>query len=91
MVLSRYCAILGNVCADMALVVGGVGGVYLCGGIIPRLIDFLRQSDFRQRFDAKGRFADYMKPIPVYVVTHPHPGLLGAAVALRQHLSLHHS
>lgn len=84
-VLSRYCAILGSVCADIALVVGGVGGVYICGGIVPRFMDFFCQSDFRQRFEAKGRFAEYMQAIPVYVVSHPHPGLLGAAVALSQH------
>lgn len=84
-VLSHYCAILGSVCADIVLVIGGVGGVYICGGIVPRFVDFLRQSDFRRRFEAKGRFADYMKPIPIYVVNHPYPGLLGAAVALQQH------
>lgn len=86
-VLSRYCGILGSFCANVVLTVGGTGGLYLSGGIVPRFIDFLRQSDFRQRFEDKGRFADYMQAIPTFVVTHPQPGLLGAAVALNQHLS----
>ncbi len=86
-VLSRYCAILGGFCANVVLTIGGVGGVYLSGGIIPRFIDFLKQSDFRRRFEDKGRFADYLRDIPVYVVTHSNPGLLGAAVALDNKLA----
>lgn len=81
-----YCGILGNFCADVVLTIGARGGVYIGGGIVPRFIDFLRQSTFRQRFEAKGRFSDYLKPIPIYVVTHPNPGLLGAATALRHAL-----
>ncbi len=68
------------------MTIGGVGGVYLTGGILPRFIDFLKQSDFRRRFEDKGRFADYLRDIPVYIVTHPNPGLLGAAVALDNEL-----
>lgn len=83
-VLSRYCAILGSFCANVALTIGATDGVYLSGGIVPRFIDFLKQSDFRRCFEAKGRFSPYLQKIPVYVVTHPNPGLLGAAVALHQ-------
>ncbi len=85
-VLSRYCAILGGFCADVALTLGAVGGVYITGGIIPRFVDFVRHSDFRQRFEAKGRFVDYLRAIPVYVVEHEQPGLLGAAVGLNNAL-----
>lgn len=85
-VLSRYCGILGSFCANVVLTLGGVGGVYIAGGIVPRFIDFVRQSDFRARFEAKGRFADYLRAVPVYVVEHEQPGLLGAAVALNNHL-----
>lgn len=84
-VLSRYCLLLGEVCANVALTMGAIGGVYLTGGIVPRFIDFLQQSNFRQRFEDKGRFADYLTPIPVFVVKHPQAGLLGAAVALQQY------
>ncbi|MGY0398989.1 MAG: glucokinase [Ostreibacterium sp.] len=86
--LSRYCLILGGFCADVVLTIGAMGGVYLCGGIVPRFTDFLKASDFRMRFEAKGRFAHYMEPVAVYVVGHPQPGLLGAAVALDLQLKL---
>ncbi len=86
-VLSRYCAILGDFCANVVLTIGGIGGVYLSGGIVPRFIDFLQQSDFRRRFEDKGRFAEYLHHIPVYIVIHPNPGLLGAAVALHDELN----
>lgn len=86
-VLSRYCEILGGFCGNVVLTIGGVGGLYLSGGIIPRFIDFLKQSDFCQRFEDKGRFVDYLHNVPVYVVTHPNPGLLGAAVALDNQLA----
>ena len=56
----------------------------IAGGIIPRFIPFLRSSAFRERFLSKGRFAAYLESVSVQVVTHPHPGLLGAAVALRR-------
>lgn len=82
-VLSRYCQILGDACANIALTLGATGGVYIAGGIVPRLLDFLPQSGFRARFEDKGRFAAYLAPVPVFVITHPQAGLLGAAVALR--------
>ncbi|PIE45966.1 MAG: glucokinase [Gammaproteobacteria bacterium] len=85
-VLSRYCRMLGDTCANVALTIGATGGVYLCGGIVPRFVDFLRQSDFRACFEDKGRFATCMKKIPVYVVNHDNPGLLGASMALKNHL-----
>ena len=53
------------------------------GGIVPRFIPFLRSSAFRERFLAKGRLAASLESIPIHVITHPNPGLLGAATALR--------
>ncbi len=85
-VLSRYCRILGDTCANVALTIGATGGVYICGGIVPRFVDFLQQSDFRESFESKGRFKDYMKKIPVYVVKYDNPGLLGVSVALEDFL-----
>lgn len=81
--LARFCAILGSVAGDIALV-HGARTVTIAGGIVPRFIPFLRSSAFRERFLAKGRFAAYLEAATVQVVTHPQPGLLGAAVALRQ-------
>ena len=81
--LLRFLKILGDVCGDAALTLGARGGVYLCGGIVPRLLEWLPQSQFRQAFAAKGRMSDYARAIPVHVVTAPWSGLLGAAEALR--------
>lgn len=77
--LARFCAILGSVAGDIALIMGARGGIYIAGGIAPRIIDFLKVSPFRERFERKGRFADYMKAIPTNVVMHRHAALLGAA------------
>jgi glucokinase len=51
--------------------------------MVPRFIPFLKASAFRERFLAKGRFAAYLENVAIHVITHPHPGLLGAAVSLR--------
>jgi glucokinase len=83
--LARFCAILGGVCGDAALM-HGARSVVIAGGIVPRFVPFLRSSAFRERFLAKGRFAAYLESVAIDVVTHPQPGLLGAAVALRTRL-----
>jgi len=77
--LARFCAILGAVAGDIALTTGARGGVYIAGGIAPRILPFLKASPFRQRFERKGRFKDYMADIPTQVITHQHAALLGAA------------
>lgn len=81
--LARFCAVLGSVAGDAALI-HGARTVIIAGGIVPRFIPFLRSSAFRERFLAKGRFAAYLESVSIHVVTHSHPGLLGAAVALRE-------
>jgi glucokinase len=63
----------------------------IAGGIVPRFLSFLRSSAFRERFLAKGRFAAYLEAVAIHVVTHPHPGLLGAAVALRDAVPSEHN
>ncbi|KFF47936.1 glucokinase [Salinicola endophyticus] len=80
--LMRFLKILGSVCGDAALTLGALGGVYLCGGITPRLIEWLPRSDFRRAFADKGRLSAYTAGIPTWVVTAPWTGLLGAAEAL---------
>lgn len=80
--LARFCAVLGSVAGDAALL-HGARTLMIAGGIVPRFLPFLRSSAFRERFLAKGRFAAYLESVAIHVVTHPHPGLLGAAVALR--------
>ena len=56
----------------------------MIAGIVPRFVPFLRTSAFRERFLAKGRFAALLETVAIHVVTHPQPGLLGAAVALQE-------
>jgi glucokinase len=79
--LDRFCAIYGSAAGDMALVYGALGGVYLGGGIAPRILQWLRKSEFRSRFEAKGRFAGYLEPVATQVIMHPYAALLGAADA----------
>lgn len=80
--MARFCAVLGSVAGDAALI-HGARTVMIAGGIVPRFVPFLRSSAFRERFLAKGRFATYLESVAIHVITHPNPGLLGAAVALR--------
>ena len=80
---SRFCALLGSVAGNLALTLGALGGVYIGGGIVPRLGAAFAQSPFRARFEDKGRFKDYLAAIPVFVIdADPSPALLGAASAL---------
>jgi len=80
--LARFCAVLGSVAGDCALI-HGARSVVIAGGIVPRFVPFLRSSAFRERFLAKGRLTPMLESLPIHVITHPHPGLLGAACALR--------
>ncbi|MGC8731279.1 MAG: glucokinase [Halothiobacillaceae bacterium] len=84
--LELYCRILGTVAANVALTVDARGGLYIGGGIFPRLGDFLAQSSFRARFEDKGRLSVLLARIPVLVIHSPWPALIGAGVGLRQHL-----
>lgn len=79
--VDRFCAIYGSACGDFAMAFGAAGGVYLGGGIPPRILDRLKAGAFRDRFEAKGRFEGYVKPIATAVILHPHAALLGAAGA----------
>ena len=81
---AMFCAMLGTVAGDLALTLGAQGGVYIAGGIVPRLGARFIESGFRARFEAKGRLSDYLAAIPTYVVTHPLPAFLGCAVALAE-------
>ncbi len=82
--LELFCAFLGNVAGNVALTLGARGGVYIAGGIVPRLGEWFARSRFRERFESKGRFRAYLEQIPTYVVCAPTPALLGAARALEE-------
>jgi glucokinase len=81
---AMFCAMLGTIAGNLALTVGARGGIYIAGGIVPKLGKAFAQSDFRARFEAKGRFQGFMAAIPTYVITHPEPAFLGAAKLLEQ-------
>jgi glucokinase len=72
-----FFAFLGTVAGDLALTTGARGGVYIAGGIVPRLLDELAKSEFRARFEAKGRYASYLGAIPTHVIVDPLPAFRG--------------
>jgi glucokinase len=79
-----FAGFLGNVAGNLALTLGARGGVYIGGGVVPRLGDAFDAAHFRRRFESKGRFAAYLAPIPTWLITAATPALLGAALALDQ-------
>lgn len=82
--LSLFCVIMGRFGGNLALNLGTFGGVFIAGGIVPRFMEFFKASGFRAAFEDKGRFKEYVKDIPVYLIVHDQPGLLGAGAHLRQ-------
>jgi glucokinase len=82
--LAQFCKILGSFAGNLSLTLASFGGVYIAGGIVPRFIDYLKQSEFRSRFESKGRIK-FNKTIPTFVITESQPGILGASAYLRQH------
>ncbi len=82
--IDRFCAILGSVAGDIALTYGARGGVYISGGIAPKLIERIMIGEFRRRFEDKGRLSSYMADIPTALIVHPYAALVGSARALEQ-------
>lgn len=81
--IDLFCKFLGSVAGNLALTLGARGGVYIGGGIVPRLRAQIEQSTFRERFAAKGRFRDYLNAIPTFIIdAKVSPALAGAARAL---------
>jgi glucokinase len=81
--IDLFCAFLGSAAGNLALILGARGGIYIGGGIIPRMGDRFDQSPFRARFEAKGRFKNYLEKIPTWVISSPvSPALQGASQAL---------
>jgi glucokinase len=83
--IDSFCALLGGFAGNVALVLGARGGVYIGGGVVPRLGERFFQSQFRERFEAKGRFRAYLQAIPTLLITDTLAALNGAAQALEQH------
>ncbi|WP_027865145.1 glucokinase [Massilia alkalitolerans] len=85
-VLECFCGMLGAAAANLAVTLGAFGGIFIGGGIVPRMGEWFAGSPFRARFEAKGRFSSYLADIPTYVITTPHPALHGVATILAEHL-----
>ena len=75
--IAAFTDFLGSVAGDLTLALGARGGLYIAGGIVPGWDERFDAGRFLERFRAKGRFRNYLSAIPVHVVTHPYPGLVG--------------
>ncbi|MEX3933120.1 bifunctional transcriptional regulator/glucokinase [Paraburkholderia phymatum] len=82
-----FCGILGTFAGNIAVTLGALGGIYIGGGVVPRLGEVFARSSFRQRFEAKGRFEAYLKNVPTYVITAEYPAFLGVSAILAEQLS----
>ena len=79
MTLDAFCTLLGSAAGDQALCTGARGGLILAGGILPKLVDFLLNSNFRRRFESKGPMSNYNQSISTQLILASQPGLIGAA------------
>jgi glucokinase len=82
-----FCGILGSFAGNVAMTLGSLGGMYIGGGVVPRLGELFTRSSFRQRFEAKGRFDAYLANVPTYVITAEYPAFLGVSAILAEQLS----
>jgi glucokinase len=83
-VIDAFCAMLGTVAGNLAITLGAQGGIYIGGGIVPRLGERFAQSAFRARFEQKGRFAAYLAQVPTFVITAEYPAFVGVSAMLSE-------
>ncbi len=84
-VLDAFCCFLGSFAGNAALMFGARGGVYIGGGIVPRMVGYLRRTAFRTQFEGKGRLRPFLARIPTRVIVRPDPAFLGlTALATRR-------
>ena len=81
-----FSGMLGTVAADLAVTLGAKGGIFIGGGVVPRLGAYFADSPFRARFEKKGRFSAFTAEIPTMLITAPYPALTGAAAILSRHM-----
>jgi len=84
--LECFAGMLGGAAANLAVTLGAFGGIFIGGGIVPRMAEWFATSPFRARFEAKGRFSSYLAQIPTYVIMTPTPALHGVSSILSEHL-----
>ena len=85
-VIDSFCGMLGTVAGNLAITLGAQGGIYIGGGIVPRLGERFAQSSFRVRFEQKGRFVNYLAQVPTFVITAEYPAFLGVSAILAEKL-----
>jgi len=85
--VDTFCGILGSVAGNVALTLGATGGMYIGGGIVPRLGPLFTESAFRTRFEDKGRLSPYLARIPTYLITEQYPALHGVSALLEDQIS----
>ncbi|MFL6674991.1 MAG: glucokinase [Massilia sp.] len=86
-VVEVFCGMLGTVAGNLAITLGAQGGIYIGGGIVPRLGERFDRSSFRARFEQKGRFAHYLAQVPTWVITAEYPAFLGVSAILSEKVS----
>ncbi len=84
--IDMFCGMLGTVAGNLAITLGAQGGIYIGGGIVPRLGERFASSPFRKRFEQKGRFVHYLAQVPTYVITAQYPAFLGVSAILAEKL-----
>lgn len=84
--LEVFCGLLGTAAANLAVTLGSLGGIYIGGGIVPRLGEYFDRSPFRARFEDKGRFREYVSAIPTFVITAENATFKGASAILENQL-----
>ena len=85
-VIDVFCNMFGTVAGNLALTLGAKGGIYIGGGIIPRLGERFFDSGFRKRFEDKGRFSGYLAEIPVFVITDTYAAFGGVSLLLNNYM-----
>jgi glucokinase len=86
-VIEAFCGMLGTVAGNLAITLGAQGGIYIGGGIVPRLGERFARSSFRRRFEQKGRFVHYLAQVPTWVITADYPAFLGVSAILSEKLA----
>jgi len=86
-VIEHFCTMLGTIAGNLGVTLGATGGIYIGGGIVPRLGERFDRSGFRARFEEKGRFHNYLAAIPTYVITAEYPAFVGVSAILAERLA----
>ncbi len=85
--VEAFCGMLGTIAGNLAITLGAQGGVYIGGGIVPRLGERFARSSFRSRFEQKGRFVNYLAEVPTFVITAQYPAFVGVSAILADKLA----